>query len=179
MQQDTTAPLALLEISQNFKTGVMGAHPPNKSPSSIGDKCFKLLDLRAAIKSGRISDPSSIREAAYDMDGELEAWRTGLDPSWRYAMVDARNGPAGTTFNGKIHIYNSLETVQGWNNWRTLRILVSQIILQNENRSGSPDKACGRAALSVIRQMSTEVCISTPLYIGSPRKYINAIKHLY
>jgi hypothetical protein len=175
MQQDVAAPQALLQISHNFKTSAMGKRRKKTQPGSIGDMCFRLLDLRAAIKSD-ITDPKAVREAAMEMDADLEAWRAALQPSWSYATVDAGDAPAGIYFEGKYHIYGNPWTARVWNNWRTLRILVNRIILQNEIRSGTPDSAHESAALSLIHQLSTEICISAPSFIGSPRKHASTAK---
>src|ERR1700726_3460350 len=136
MQREVAAPQALLQISHNFKTSAMGK---KTQPGPIGDMCFRLLDLRAAIKSDDITDLNVVREAAIETDADLEAWRAALKPSWSYATVNAGNTPSGTYFRGKYHIYDNPWTAQVWNNWRTLRILINRIILQNEIRSGAPD----------------------------------------
>ena len=154
----------------------MGERRKKIQPGPIGDMCFRLLDLRAAIKSGDITDPKAIREAAIEMDGDLEAWRATLQPSWSYATVDAGDALASTYFEGKCHIYSSLWTAQVWNNWRTLRILVNRIFLQNEIRSGAPDSTHESTALSLIHQLSTEICISVSSFIGSPRKHTSTTK---
>lgn len=169
MQQDVAAPQALLQISHNLKTSAMDERSKKIQPGPIGDMCFRLLDLRAAIKSRDITDPKAIREAAIEMDGELEAWRAALPPCWSYATVDAGDAPAGTYFGGKRQIYSNLWTAQVLNNWRTLRILINRVILQNAIRSDAPDSAHESTALSLIHQLSTEICISAPNFIGSPR----------
>lgn len=122
MQQDVAAPQAVVQICHNFKTSAMGERRKKLQPGPIGDMCFRILDLRAAIRRGDITDPKAIREAAIEMDRDLEAWRITLQPSCSYATVDAGDAPAGTYFGGKRHIYSNLWNAQVWNNWRTLRI---------------------------------------------------------
>jgi hypothetical protein len=156
VQREVAAPQALIEISHA---------EPGTSP--MRDVCFRLLDLRAAIKSRDITDVDAIRQAASEMDRELEAWITTLAPSWSYATVDASDAPTGTYFQGKRHIYSNPWTAHFWNNWRTLRILANRIILQHEI---PPDSAYKSPVLSLIRQFSTEICISTPCFTGSSRR---------
>lgn len=163
MQYDVAVPQALLQISHSFGT------------SAMGDMCFRLLNLRAAIKCGDITDPNAIREVAIKMDADLKT----LQPSWSYVTVDASDTPAGTYFEGKRHIYSNLLTAQAWNSWRTLRIMVNRIIHQNEIRSVAPDSAHKSTALSHIHQFSTEICISAPNFIGSPRKHTSTPKCSY
>lgn len=136
----------------------------------MGDFCFRLLDLRSAIKSGEITDPRAILEAAAGLDSDLEAWRASVPLNWNYTTVDAGNAPPGPYFDGKRHIYSSQVIAQIWNNWRTLRILVNRLIFENEVRSGVPDSGHESAALSVIQKLSTEICVTIPIFSGA-RKY--------
>jgi hypothetical protein len=125
--------------------------------------CFRLLYLRLAIKSGEITDQEAICKAAIEMDRNLEAWRASLKPSWSYTTVDAGNVPASTYFDGKRHIYSNLWTAQLWNNWRALRILVNQIILQNKLGSNASNTAQKSNSLSLIYQLSTEFASLLPI----------------
>ena len=170
MQQDVPAPQALVQISRDFETSATGEGLKRIRPGSVCNMCFRLLDLRADIKSGEITDPTAILEAAEEINHDLEAWRKTLPLSWDYVTVDAGDAPAGTYFQGKRHIYSSPWTAQVWNNWRTLRILVNRIILQIEVRSGALDSADASTALFLIHQMYTEISISAANCEGCPRK---------
>ncbi|KAF2475302.1 uncharacterized protein BDR25DRAFT_213918 [Lindgomyces ingoldianus] len=169
-QQGVAAPLALLQISNTYRGSFMEKHRKKNKPSPMGDIYFRLLNLRSGIRSRNISDPKVIRKAAVELDNDLQAWRATLPSSWIYATVDAGNTSPGTYFEKKRHIYSSPWTAQVWNSWRTQRILVNQIMHQNEIHYDAPNNANHPSALSIIRQMSTEICISAPNFIGSPRK---------
>ncbi len=172
MQQDIPAPAALLKMTQEFSTSAMGELRRRRKPSPLGDACLRLLELRSLLKCGHgIADFRAIHQVAVEMDREFEFWRETLPSSWNYVIDDVNDNSPGMYFVRKRHIYNSPWTAQVWNNWRTLRILVNKIILENEARSGTVDSAQGSAALSIIHQMSTEICISAPHFVGSPRKY--------
>lgn len=171
MQQVVPASQALMQISHDFETSVIGERRKNTPPAPLGDLCFRLLNFRAVIENDHLRDPEAIRETAVQMEGEIEAWQATLPRSWRCSEVDVTDAPAGTCFGGKRHIYSNPWTAQIWNNWRTLRILINRIILQNEIRSGVPDSVHASTALSHIQQSSTEICISAPSFIGSPRKH--------
>ncbi|RFU24558.1 hypothetical protein B7463_g11781, partial [Scytalidium lignicola] len=169
MQQDIAIPQTLLQISHKFATSTLGKHRKPTQAAPLGNVCFRLLYLRAGIKSGDITDPKTILEAAIEMDEELKGWRTTLGPSWYYTTIEAGDTPPGTYFEGKRHIYSNTWTAQVWNSWRTLRISVNQIILQNEIRSDAPNITYKSTALSIIPQLSTEICISASTFMGSPR----------
>jgi len=167
MQQEIAAPYALLQLSRNFKI------------SAIAHMNLRFLDLRAAIRRGDLVDPKAIYNAAIRLDGDLESWKAALEPSWSYSTVDAGDALAGMYFEGKRHLYNNLRTARIWNSWRTLRILVSQIILQNEVWFGATGSGHEYTALSTIHQVSTEICVSAPNFIGSPRKHTSTDKLRY
>jgi hypothetical protein len=150
----------------------MGELRRNRQPGPLGDALLRLLELRSLLKCGDgIVDFRAIHHDAVEMDREFEFWRETLPPSWNYVIDDASDNSHCIYFVRKRHVYSNPWTAQVWNNWRALRILVNKIILENEPRSGTMDSAQGSAALSIIHQMSTEICISAPHFLGSPRKY--------
>ncbi|KAF2095066.1 hypothetical protein NA57DRAFT_44915 [Rhizodiscina lignyota] len=169
MQRDTAAPQAFHQICYDFKTSAMGERRKTIAPVPLGDTCFRLLELRGAIKRGDITDPETIRDAAIAINRDLETWRATVPSSWRYTVIDVGDAPTCTYFEGKSHVYSNPWTAQVWNNWRTLRILVNQIILENCNVLDSAD---GSSALSLIRRLSTEICISAPNFMEAPRKNV-------
>jgi hypothetical protein len=171
MQQELPAPQALVQLSHKFETSRMGERRQKIRPGSMGDICFQLLGLRAAIKTSEITDPKTILETATGVDRYLETWRAVLQSSCSYATADVGDVPAGTHVGEKRHIFSSLWTTKSWNNWRTLRILVNQIVLQNEIRLGALDSAHESTSLSLIHQLSTEICISAASFRGSPRRH--------
>ena len=170
MQQHIAVPPALVQTAYNFETSAIRQHRNVSSPGSICEISFRIVNLRAALRNGEVTDPQVIRETALEIDGDLETWRAGVPRNWRYATIDANEAPVGTCFDGKRHVYPNLWIVDVWNNWRTLRILVNQIIVQNELRSSVPDNAQKSIALSIIHHFSTELCISTASFTGTPRR---------
>ncbi|KAF2191228.1 hypothetical protein K469DRAFT_720220 [Zopfia rhizophila CBS 207.26] len=170
VQQDIPVPPALVQMNDTYKTSNTGERRSKICPGSIADMSFQLLNLRAAIKRGELTDSKTIRDAATEIDRDLDAWRADIPPSyWSYAAIDASNAPAGTNFNGKCHVYGNLWSAQVWNNWRAVRIVTNQIILQNEVRSSASQSARQSKVISLIRQLSTDICISTPSFTGSSR----------
>jgi hypothetical protein len=164
-------PDAVMEIHQEVRPSAAGGGPKKIRSGALGDMCFRLLHLRSAIKSGEITDQEAICSAAIEMDRDLEAWRASLESNWSYTTVDAGDVSAGTYFDGKRHIYSNLWTARLWNNWRALRILLSRLILQNESASDASDSAQKSTSLTLMHQMSTEICISAANFLGSPRKH--------
>jgi hypothetical protein len=177
MQQHIAVPPALVQTTYNFQTSAIRQqwqHRNIASPGSICEISFRMVNLRAAFQNGEVTDPQVIREAALDIDSDLETWRAGVPLNWRYATIDATEAPVGTCFDGKRHVYPSLWIAEVWNSWRTLRILVNQIIVQNELRSSVPGNAQKSIALSIIHQFSTELCISTTSFMDTPRRSLSS-----
>jgi hypothetical protein len=182
MQQHIAVPPALVRTTYNFHTSAIRQqwqHRNVASPGSICEISFRMVNLRAAFQNGEVTDPQVIRETALEIDGDLETWRAGVPLNWRYATIDATEAPVGTCFDAKRHVYPNLWIAEVWNNWYTLRILVNQIVVQNELRSSVPDNAQKSIALSIIRQFSTELCISTASFTGTPRRSLSLPKCQY
>jgi hypothetical protein len=139
----------------------------------ISELCLRYLELRSAARRNAMS-LQDIRAAAVDIDSKLEVWKGDLETSLAYTVVDADKGTRGSScWAGKRHVYPTIWSAQVWNSWRTLRILVNQLLL-------STDLACEDAfsavqisvSVSVLRQLSTDLCISASCFYDSPRTSI-------
>src|SRR5689334_1189729 len=97
---------------------------------------------------------------------------------WNYTAVDADDSSSGAYFRGKKHLYNRLWTARVWNNWRTVRILLNRIIIDTTSLDTPIDREEG-SPMALIRECSTEICISSPDLIGSPRKSAIAAEPFY
>jgi len=175
-------PPALVQMTHIFETSATRQrwkHHDVTSPGSNLEIAFRIVNFRAAFKNGEITDPQVIRETALEIDGDLETWRAGVPPNWRYAIVNAPEAAVGTYFEGKSHVYPNPWVAEVWNNWRTLRIFINQIIVENEVRSSVPNNVQKSTALFNIHQLSTDLCISSSTLIGTPRKSPNLLKCQY
>lgn len=181
MQEEVAVPPALVQATYDFETSSIRQQWRNRkfaAPASISEISFRAANLRAALRNGDITDPAIIHQAAFEINADLEAWESVIPDSWRYQTIDEVNDAAataaaavGTAFDGKRHVYPNIWTVEIWNNWRILRIMINHIIVQNEARSSEQTYHHERklAALSVIHRMSTDICISISSFIGAPR----------
>jgi hypothetical protein len=172
--QQVAVPEALIQISYDFKARKIRPRNSNVPISSMTDMCFRLLNLRAAIKNSENTDAQAIREAALELDSDLDTFSTNVPSTWKHTAIDISDDPVGDIyFNGVRHLYSDLWTAKVWNHWRTLRILVNQIIVQTEGHSVSVlSSAQSINAHSIIHQLSIDICISTSSFIGSPRKCV-------
>jgi hypothetical protein len=176
MQQCTPVPHSIVRTTCNFQTSTTRQQWQRRkvaSPGSISEISFRTINLRAALTSGEISDPTIIRATALDMDQDLESWRAGLPRVWLYTPVKHYESDSPDFFDGQEHIYVNSWITTAWNTWRTLRILVNQIILENEENSAMPDLSQISSAVSTIRELSRDICISVPSFGDNPRKLFN------
>lgn len=168
MQHDVPVSPALLQITHMFDTSDLGRRRKERRPGPMGTWCFRLLQLRDAIRSNDVKDGQTICETAAEIDRELTAWSASLPT---YATIDVPVGVSDDEFfQGKRHVYNNLVIAQAWNNWRTMRIVANQMIVQSEACSGASGVShASPSPLAIIREMSDEICTSAPSFAGVPR----------
>lgn len=162
---------ATYSLIESLKLGGVVREYRNRSqPGPLGNITLRPLDLREAVRCGSIQDPKDICEIAMGIDKDLESWTTTLSPEWSYITSNANESPSSDCYDGKKHSYRSQWTAQIWINWRVHRILANQIILQNDL---CPGIHC-EDRISLIQELSTDICISVSSFMGSPRKYLRS-----
>jgi hypothetical protein len=164
MQLETTAPETIVQISNSFEPS--NGRCCQNHPGPLKNICFRLLNLRAEIKKGDISDPIIIYNTAVQIDRDLQAWTQFLSSAFAFTTIE--EAQVAPCFHGKHHVYATVAAAQTWNNWRTLRILVNQITLRH-----LPHYALKESdhLVLIINNLSTDICTSTLSFRGSPRKF--------
>lgn len=144
-------------------------HRKIASPGSISELGIRLVNLRALIRDGQ---PNMAAVAiAQDIDSDLRTIQVAVTRDWQYTTTSAppSSSPGSPLFEGKRHNYNVLWLAEIWNHWRMLRIAVNQILAQPRPwcEEGKEERD---SALSSIRAMSEELCISVSSFDHNPRK---------
>lgn len=169
VQQRLTVPPAVVQATYCFETGSLRAKLKSKyvaSPGSISEISLRVVNLRAAAKN-KSKSREEYREAAYAIEADLIMWADVAPKQWNYTEVE---GPEGEGhYRGKRHVYQLPWSVEMWNNWRVLRIAVSQIMVQDVTAS-SLEVQADKEALKLIREMSEDICISVSAFSHYPRK---------
>lgn len=179
MQRHMAVPPALVQTSCDFYASTIRDRWRDRkvaSPASICEISFRVVNLSAAFENGEITDPQAIRERAMEIDADLETWSAILPQSWRPTIIDAPESHPGIYFDGKRHIYHRRWTAEIWNSWRTLRIVLNQIILRNELISKEPDRKQKFISRSIILQCSTDICLSASSFAGTPCRHPSSLK---
>jgi hypothetical protein len=169
MQHDIAAPETVMRMSPKFQIPTEEERRRRVHSNPVVEMYARTLHLRSAIKCGQVTDKKTILEAATGLDSELEAWRENLGSSWNYAVVQADDAIVDVCFNGLCHVYSNLWIAHIWNNWRSLRILVNETIVETDHGSEMPSAQVA-ASILLIQELSTEICISVGNFLGTPRK---------
>ncbi|KAF2727725.1 hypothetical protein EJ04DRAFT_581818 [Polyplosphaeria fusca] len=162
VQQDLPPPKAFLAVTEAFNASPMGQRRRSRLPTPIGDMCFHILALRAAIKDGTITGSTAICNEAKRIDRDLQTWRSSLPRDWEYHVVQ---GAAGATwcFRGEYHVYENAWVAQVWNNWRAMRILLQQLIISYSDAGALNLETSD--AVDLVRKLSSEICHTTCTFV--------------
>jgi hypothetical protein len=166
-------PPTLVQTTYDFENSMIRKQwqqSKRASPGSMFEISVRMVNLRAIFKRSEAIDIHYFREKALELERDLQSWKAGVPLSWTYTTQNDTQASTDTPFGGKSHFYPTLGLTDAWNHWRTLRIFVNKIIVQNEDRSIAPDNAQRSLAISIIREMSSDLCISTSSYIDTPCK---------
>ncbi|KAH7123631.1 hypothetical protein B0J11DRAFT_529503 [Dendryphion nanum] len=171
LQQQMSVPHCLVKASSAFQSSNIRENWKTRSVASAGSLCvvsFRVVNLRAAFKKGDI-DYLTVRNEALDINSDLQIWQEGMPSSWMFSSEPALDSELDAIYGGVIHKYSSMWVAEAWNNWRLLRLLVSQIIQQNEKRAPVPDVVRQLLAEAMIRHTSYDLCVSASTFARSPR----------
>ena len=172
IQRNLTVPPVLVRATVNFEMSSLRQRWRNSdiaSPASICEISFRLVNLWAAFQN-ETQTPGQTRKSALEIDADLSMWKDGLPSKWRYSLTHATEANDDTYLNGKKHIYSSSWVTDVWNNWRALRMLTNQIILEAEAKTIAPDADCLSVAGSRVRDLARDICISSASFGSSPRE---------
>jgi len=166
MQRVTAAPDDIVQMHQNLAANAAAgwANGNQDSPSPLGQLSFRLSHLRAAAKTGEVHD-TAIFDVAMSMDQDLAAWAVNIPDSWKYIVIDGTASTRAHFGSNLRHVYNSVWAAQTWNNYRTLRILVRQLIVRHCEPSNL------ESHITLVHELSAEICMSATCYDKSPCKH--------
>ncbi|KAK2763920.1 hypothetical protein FQN54_009539 [Arachnomyces sp. PD_36] len=86
-----------------------------------------LADLRASIREGSVKGPRAILGSALELDGFLLEISANVPPGWEYATITT-NIDSNFIYNGRYHVYHAYWIALMWNVFRTIRIILNDII---------------------------------------------------
>ncbi|EHK50886.1 uncharacterized protein TrAtP1_009259 [Trichoderma atroviride] len=137
----------------------------------------RLTDFCADMKNGYIVEPTEIIRTALIIDADLVSLMISVPPSWGYATVDvpALDGkpPMRAFWSDTYHIYHSISASSIWNNYRSARIIIQEIIidtikdLEALTNIGSPQRSyLANQARQTVLRLVEDICASVPYILG-------------
>ncbi|UKZ73745.1 hypothetical protein TrVFT333_001395 [Trichoderma virens FT-333] len=138
----------------------------------------RLTDFCANVTNKHIIDPTHIIRTALKIDAEMVSLMISVPTLCRYATVKV------PMFDGKpitqaiwgdsYHIYHSISASTMWNNYRSVRIIIQELIIDTvkelEDFSGdicSPQRSSlASQARQTMLQLVQDICSSVPYNLG-------------
>jgi len=133
-----------------------------------------IANLRASIKSQRMTDRATIISAALQIDAALEAWALAMSSQNSYDSVFGIEN-SNECLESFYHVYEYLWTAQVWNSYRLLRLLIHHIVLAQLGQPSSLSKPSDQASIvpqfdrskSLAIQLCSDICASVPYMLDS------------
>lgn len=164
--------MALLELNQEFEASIPEQRAKGKYSESLTNLCFRALGILALRGNKSASAISKMYTDAIALTNDLERWKEALPHSWQYTITTADdNSSSGVFFQGQVHSYGNPWIEQAWNTWRAMQILTNKILVELAGKCVEYEDGRFEAARKVIRDSSTEICISAPNLMHSPRTF--------
>lgn len=104
---------------------------------------LRIVDFYGAFYSGGMHDVQVVCDTASQIDADLTAWRQRLPSSWIFDTVSTTTEMDRPGLGARFHRHPSRWVAEAWNDWRVLRILIHQIILDN-HRGHIPTASIGK-----------------------------------
>lgn len=129
MHRQTTVPPNLIVWSRLARD-----HPTDGSETALENQLaeisFRLCDFRAneIATIDNYKDPPRIIETILGIDQELETWQTASERMSAYTIVSIENRTEDV-FADYYHIYTDNFNALIWNHFRTMRLVVHQILI--------------------------------------------------
>jgi hypothetical protein len=131
------------------------------------------------LKDGTIKDSSEIIRAALTMDAEFMALFINVPAQWNYTTVKVPTvdgkSVSELVWGENYHIYHNLTSSSMWNNYRSCRILLHELIIDTVNTmdSSATDgtglrqrQILTEQSRQVARQLVEDICASAPFHFG-------------
>ncbi|KAK0127531.1 hypothetical protein ONS96_007065 [Cadophora gregata f. sp. sojae] len=185
-------PAIISEWSQDldFETAEQAA------ATKLSELTIRYCNLRASMRSFRdYSDPDRIVSTACALDAEYEIWARTCPVQYIYHSLTLNEG-VDDVFSDYYHVYPSIWIAAIWNNYRSARILVNGLILDQLKNMYQRSPSSGLlwnhhcfdqnqilTSTTTLLQLCSDICASVPYFLdyspditglnGQPPKCVN------
>ncbi|KAJ5788962.1 transcriptional regulator family: Fungal Specific TF [Penicillium psychrosexuale] len=165
LQRDVRVPESLIEQTEI----AMILQPEQVHGNRLLTIIGKLSNLRADICANMYNEQEII-SAASAIEASLIAWLAALPPEFNYTTHRLRGI---TPYDDQYHMYSSAWVCHSWNQYRSARIIVSEIILSRVRRLSDSSSMTSlseelriqcRTLRSTIRRLAVDICRSVPFH---------------
>ncbi len=124
------------------------------------------------------SDPECVISTALALDAEYEVWARSCPLQYIYQTITLKE-KTHDVFSDHYHVYSSIWIAAIWNNYRSVRILVNELILDQLNylyqNNFEPNTLWDDHCLyenqnftsnSTLLQLCHDICASVPYFLG-------------
>ncbi|KAJ5551847.1 hypothetical protein N7535_000207 [Penicillium sp. DV-2018c] len=180
LQRDARVPQSLLDCTQF----AMFLRPAEAHGSRLVMIIGQLSNLRADIRANTFKNEQEIISAASAIEADLIAWLASLPPEFSYTtsvkspfdFAFRQRFRGIETYDDQYHVYPDLWVCNSWNQYRSARIIVSEIILSHVRKISDTSSLSSlseefrlqcRTLRLTIRRLAVEICRAVPFYFNA------------
>ncbi|OQE38347.1 hypothetical protein PENCOP_c008G04528 [Penicillium coprophilum] len=179
LQRDARVPESLLECTKL----VTFLQPAEAHGNCLTMILAKLSNLRADIRTNMYENEGEIISAASAIEADLIAWLAALPPEFNYTthikspfdFTFQKRFRGISSYDDQYHVYPSQWVCTSWNQYRSARIIVSDIILSHVRRISDSSSVTSlseefrlhcRTLRLTIHRLAVEICRSVPFHLN-------------
>ncbi|KAJ5428632.1 hypothetical protein N7445_010086 [Penicillium cf. griseofulvum] len=181
LQRDARVPESLLECT---KLAMFLQQPAEAHGNRLTMIIAKLSNLRADISTNIYKDDQEIVSAASAIEADLIAWLAALPREFTYTthtrspfdFAFQKQFRGISPYDDQYHVYPTQWVCNSWNQYRSARIIVSEIILSRVRQISDSSSLASlseefrlhcRTLRSTIRRLAVEICRSVPFHLNA------------
>lgn len=146
--------------------------PDELHTSRLSDMMTRLADIRASAAGKGDFKSKEFASLLLGMERDLESWTQELPQGWKFVTHDCSRNE--NVYENSYISYTSPSIAAAWNDYRTLRCIVNDIMLthidsirlENASQHGADLLKERQRAIDTIKRCCTETCLSTPFVLG-------------
>ncbi|KAI1284226.1 hypothetical protein F5Y07DRAFT_349115 [Xylaria sp. FL0933] len=153
--------------------------PDDRILDDLATTITRLTNFCADIKNQRVVEPSEIIRTALTIDAELVSLLISVPPHWSYTTVQMPRHDGKRITRGvwgcHYHIYGSIAAASMWNNYRSARIIIQELIqdtlmglegsVQHNTSYPQQHNLIGQCRQTIL-QLAEDICASVPFHFG-------------
>ncbi|KZM25090.1 sequence-specific DNA binding RNA polymerase II transcription factor [Ascochyta rabiei] len=144
----------------------------------LSDAVTRLVDFVATLKRGPVLQTDAVVRQAMSLDAEFSSLLLDIPPLWTIATVELPQPDGGRTaqalWGSYYHVYQSVAASAMWNNYRSARLLIHELVFNKTRDTLSVNGACQsqpRVVMSQCQQTSAQlidgILASVPFHFGA------------